>query len=168
VTLGTLFAEGGLTLLGVVLAVVAIGVIVGAGFGYFTASGDLKREQSRAWALGVHAGKTWADEWRDARPGEVVPLPVDPYTLRSLTPAPPVHSIPTPPRAVLFDQDDPPAPPKWPVAPRVVVDDGEVLSEGSGLPGAGVLTIPRALLDSGEFRFGSDYLAHFDDPKRGA
>lgn len=151
------FVLEGWALFAALLSVGAIGLLAGAALGFFSASTDLKREQSRAWGRGVDAGTSWESRRRRALPGEVLALPRDPYTGEALAPEPPVHDYPQ----GLFDQDEPPLqramrdallpgdPDRHCIAPRVVADDGEELSPGSGQPGAGTLVIPRALLDNG-------------------
>lgn len=100
-SLAELLADGGLTLLGVVLAVLALGLLVGAALGYFTASTDLDRERAKAWDRG-------------AADATVTPLGkpiINPYRTHRPAPAPPHVRIPNPPtpRALqFFDQDERP------------------------------------------------------------
>jgi hypothetical protein len=157
-TLSILFAEGGLTLLGVLIAVAALGCLAGAGIQRLNSEHDLKHERSRAWRIGVGAGALWEVHRRLARPGEVVKLPRDPYTGEAIAPEPPHVTYPG---QGLYDQDEPPFlralrdqlvpadADRVYRAPRVVTDDGEELSPGSGQPDAGTLILPRALLDGG-------------------
>ena len=86
-TLSELIADGGLTFLGVALALLALGLLVGAALGYFTASTDLDRERAKAWDRG-------------AADATVTPLgkPIrNPYRKTSLAPEPPHYVVPNPP-----------------------------------------------------------------------
>lgn len=105
-SLGTLFADGGLTLLGLLIIALAAGVVIGTTLGYFSASTDLERERARAWEIGA-ADATVTPLGRPVR---------NPYR-KTLAPEPPHYVIPSPPpgsdaaaaRAALYDQDAPTA-----------------------------------------------------------
>lgn len=142
-------------LCGLMLAVGAGGVLVGAASGFYSASRDLQRERSRAWRLGLKEGRAYERDLMTAVVGEVIAIPGDPYSKTPINPEPRIVMTPTPPRSVLFDQDADETTEADQVyrAPQVVTDDGEVLSSGSGQPGAGTLVIPRALLEDGRFKF---------------
>lgn len=99
------FVLEGWALLAALLSVGAIALLAGAALGFFSASTDLKREQSRAWGRGVDAGTSWESRRRRALPGEVLTLPRNPYTGEALAPEPPVHDYPL---QGLYDQDEPP------------------------------------------------------------
>ena len=106
-SIAELFASGGLALFGLLLAVLAIGLIAGAALGYFTASTDLQQERANAWERGFRdlraaVERTWIP------PTTLLAKVRNPYLKRPLAPEPPHLAIPTPPvPAPLFDQDAP-------------------------------------------------------------
>lgn len=63
------------TLIGLILALVAIALLVGAALGYYTAASDLGVERARAWRDGWEAGRNDI-EWRNDLMGSgVIPMP---------------------------------------------------------------------------------------------
>lgn len=140
------FVLEGWALLAALISVGAIALLAGAALGFFSASTDLDKERKTARDAGFQSGieTAWSLIGSDARRLAAVTLGDRRADLRAQG---------------LFDQDEPPLQramrdallPGAPVyiAPRVVADDGEELSPGSGQPGAGTLVIPRALLDNG-------------------
>jgi len=142
------FVLEGWALLAALISVGAIALLAGAALGFFSASTDLDKERKTARDAGFQSGieTAWSLIGSDARRLAAVTLGDRRADLRAQG---------------LFDQDEPPLqramrgallpgdPDRHYIAPRVVADDGEELSPGSGQPGAGTLVIPRALLDNG-------------------
>lgn len=112
-TISELFAAGGLTLLGVIIAVLAIGIIAGAGLGYFSASTDLKREKAKAWYEGERSTIDYIKRREAAKPGELVIEYMNPYRMKRVSGGDVgahVHRIPGNPAPIhvtLYDQDAP-------------------------------------------------------------
>ena len=109
-----LFAAGGFALFGLLLAVLAIGLLAGAALGYFTASTDLRQERANAWERGFRDLRAAVESvWLP--PTTLLAKVRNPYLKRSLAPEPPVFAWPAEPqhpeslRGVLFDQDAPTA-----------------------------------------------------------
>ena len=115
-SIAELFASGGLALFGLLLAVLAIGLLAGAALGYFTASTDLQQERANAWERGFRdlraaVERTWIP------PTTLLAKIRNPYLKRPLAPEPPHLVIPTPDllsadqartnARALFDQDAP-------------------------------------------------------------
>lgn len=128
------FTMSGWPLVAWLLILLAIGMLIGAFFGRVARRSTFAAERRAGRDEGVIAGTetTWGLIGTDARRAAMAHMGLDT------------------PRAPLFDQDEhAPLEPRPYVAPRVVSDDGEVLSCGSGHHRAGTLVIPRALLDEG-------------------
>ena len=124
-SIAELFASGGLALFGLLLAVLAIGLLAGAALGYFTASTDLQQERANAWERGfqdlrVAVERTWIP------PTTLLAKIRKPYLKRPLAPEPPHLVIPSP--TVVVDGD---------------LSDSELAEAIKRSSGAGVLVVPR-------------------------
>lgn len=146
------FVLSGWPLVAWLVGLLAVGLIAGAALGFFNASTDLAKERKQARDGGFQSGieTAWHLIGSDARRLAAVTLGDRRADLRGQG---------------LYDQDESPFlralrdqllpadPDRVYVAPRVVTDDGEELSPGSGQPGAGTLVLPRALLADGTMHF---------------
>lgn len=99
------FVLSGWPLVAWLMGLAALAILLGQLIGRLNERDRQRHERSRAWRRGVYAGMEW--EARSRAGDSARPLPRDPYSGKALAPMPPRYVIPTPPRAALFDQDEP-------------------------------------------------------------